>query len=40
MEQQLEMNNQQRSLFRGHPKMNEEFPCFTLNGTTYRTNIS
>ena len=39
MEQQLEMNDQKRSLFRGHPKMNAE-PPFTLNGTTYRIDNS
>ena len=39
MEQQLEMNHQQRTLFRGHPKMNEE-PPFILDGTTYRIDIS
>ena len=39
MEQQFEMNRQQWSLFRGHPKMNVEYLSFTLNSTTRRTNF-
>ncbi len=40
MEQQFEINNQQRSLLGNHSQMNGEFPCLTLNGTTFRTDIS
>ncbi len=29
MEQQLEINNQKRNLFRGHPNMNGESPVHT-----------